>query len=767
MTDLGTIENYKRIGVNLVPIPKGAGKSLTMKGWQKYCDEMWIGDVPVDQDFAVMLGKASGNLVVLDFDKCNDIDILNDVVGNCINRTLVVRSGNGYHIYLRVKEVPPGATVYLHKEQEASAESGKLGNVSFNLEIKSHGSYVIGASSDHYDKDEDGRYFRTGKTYTVVSNRSEILELSQTGSELIDIIKDKGWIGKDNVVVGEDGTYIEKESIADLVKRKWNKGERHNMGYRVALHRFHAGWEYEKVMDEANAINSTCCAENPHTESEVTRWVNDGYAMSKKNASNPDSTYFKGTALKVTAAAKAKQEKDDELSEVADELLQEYHFKTYKDTEELLVFNGKVYEGLNAESIVREYCEQNIERCQMSHCNEVIAKIKRRSYVIRDHFNAYPNIITLENGILNLKTMEFRDHDHRNLSTWYIPTNYPLDSDGNTVKEPDGDINYSAIEKQLKDTVFWKYIVSCFTDEKTGAVNQTEIYTVLETMAFTLLKTNTIQRSVMFIGSGSNGKSVLLEYLDNIIGSRNITHIPIQDLAEGKFIIARLDGKRVNIFADVESTEMRKSGQLKTIIGGEPIEVQRKHEHPYTMVPTCKFIFSANRFPRVYDQSDGNMRRFMIVRFDRQFTGLNKDTTLGKRLADNTEEKEMVFGTMVSLARQLHRRGDFRYPRSINDIRLLWNEMADPILQFVNSRVDEVADSLVTKKDVYADYYDYCTRNEMTPMKIGAFGKEFSNHFDEQTVRTDQSVRKYWSDMKLKPRNDPETDENQRTLDDD
>ena len=764
MTDLGTIENYKRIGVNLVPIPKGSGKSLTMKGWQKYCDEMWVGNVPTDQDFAVMLGKASGNLVVLDFDKCNDINILNDVIGNCLNRTLVVRSGNGYHIYVRVKEIPPGATVYLHKEQEASADSGKLGTVSFNLEVKSHGSYVIGASSDHYDKDEDGRYFRTGKTYTVVSNRTEILELSSTGAELIETIRDKGWIGKDTVVMGDDGTYIEKEKISELIKRKWNKGERHNMGFRVALHRFMAGWSYEKVMDEANQLNTTCCEAHPHSESEVIRWVNDGHAKANENKSNPDSQYFKGTALKVTAAAKAKQEKDDELAVVADELLEKYHFKTYKDTEELLLFDGRIYDGQLAESTVKEYCEQNIERCQTSHCNEVIEKIKRRSYVLREAFNSYPNIITLENGILNMKTLEFREHTHQNLSTWYIPTKY--DPSETNVLDKDNDIGYDAIVKQLQGTVFWKYITSCFTDEKTGLVNQQDVYTVLETMSFTLIKTNFIQRSVMFIGSGSNGKSVLLEYLNHIIGSKNITHIPIQDIAEGKFVIANLDGKRLNIFADVESTEMRKSGQLKTIIGGEPIEVQRKHKDPYTMIPTCKFIFSANKFPRMYDQSDGSFRRFLVIQFNRQFTGMNKDTTLGDRLAEATDETELVFKTMVFLARQLYRRGEFRYTKSINAVRLLWNELADPILQYVRERVDEVADNLVTKKDVYNDYYEYCLRNEMTPMKIGAFGKEFSNHFDEQTVRTDQNVRKYWSDLKLKPKPaEDDDDKAQRKID--
>ena len=52
-----------------------------------------------------MMGKASGNLVCLDFDHCDSLDVLNDVFGDCLNRTLVVRSGNGYHIYLKVTDV--------------------------------------------------------------------------------------------------------------------------------------------------------------------------------------------------------------------------------------------------------------------------------------------------------------------------------------------------------------------------------------------------------------------------------------------------------------------------------------------------------------------------------------------------------------------------------------------------------------------------------------------------------------------------------------
>lgn len=763
LTDIGVIETYQKQGVNLVPINKGDGKSLKIPGWNRYCDEKYIGEIPTDQDFSVMMGKASGNLVCLDFDHCSDISVLNDIIPNCLNKTMVVRSGNGYHIMLRTKDIgqhddgKPIATVYMNKE---------INNVKFNLELKSHGSYVIGASSDHYDKDDEGHYIKTGKKYTIISNRTEIQTLSSTYQELLKILKDKGWTNKSEVRVGADGTFIEKESVMSITMRNWEHGERYNNGWRVALHRFMSDWEYDKVLKEAHELNERCC-NPPHQEHEVLRWVNNGLQVANKNKDDKDSQYFKINRVE------EQQSKKDEIAETANKLLEKYHFKTYKDTDELLVWDGMVYDGQLAESVVREECELEIQDCTQHNCSEVIAKIKRSSYVMRDKFNFYPckeceseghvngsicekckgkgkmNVITVINGILNIDTMEFLPHDHRNLATFYIPIIWDTMS---TI--PDG-LDMTKVESLLKNTRFYKYITDCFTiDNVFDDESRKDVYTALETMAYILLPNNAITKTVMMVGSGGNGKTVLLEYTDALFGKKNITHIPIQDIAEGGFVLSRLDGKLANIFADIESTEMRKSGKLKQIIGGEGIEVQRKYQDPFTMYSRAKFIFSANTFPRTYDQTDGFFRRFIVLQWRRHFTDEEKDIHLSEKLNNDQKEKSLVFKVLVQLAREINNRGDFRYTRSIDEIRKTWNELADPILMFIQHRIIEVGGNMVTKREVYSEYYDFCMSNEITPLRIGKFGQEFKQWYDELTERDKTSgiVRKYWSDCKLLPK---------------
>jgi P4 family phage/plasmid primase-like protien len=340
------------------------------------------------------------------------------------------------------------------------------------------------------------------------------------------------------------------------------------------------------------------------------------------------------------------------------------------------------------------------------------------------------------------------EHNHHNLSTFYIPITWD-----DTTQLPT-ESGFATVEKLLGATKFWKYITECFTVNGTfDTESQKNVYTALESMAFILLKNNAITKSVMYIGSGSNGKSLLLEYIDKLFGKKNITHIPIQEISEGGFVLSRLDGKLANIFADIESTEMRKSGKLKQIIGGEGIEVQQKYQDPYTMYSRAKFIFSANRFPKTYDQTDGFFRRFVVLQWKRKFLDEEKDTHLLETLTTDKREMAKVFQVLVKLAKDIDHQGDFTFTKPINEVRDTWNELADPILMFIQKRLIDSGGSIATKKEVYEDYVRFSRKHEMVPLRIGAFGTEFRNYYEEVTVRDKDtnSVSKYWCDFKIKP----------------
>ena len=117
---------------------------------------------------------------------------------------------------------------------------------------------------------------------------------------------------------------------------------------------------------------------------------------------------------------------------------------------------------------------------------------------------------------------------------------------------------------------------------------------------------------------------------------------------------ANLEGKLGNIFTDLESDELKKSGKIKSIVSGEGVEVQNKYQKAFTLYPFCKLMFSCNRFPKVYDQSQGFFRKWIIVKWERNFENdPDRDEHLKDKLKNNQEEKNKIFSSLIYLSRKI------------------------------------------------------------------------------------------------------------------
>ena len=128
-----------------------------------------------------------------------------------------------------------------------------------------------------------------------------------------------------------------------------------------------------------------------------------------------------------------------------------YTRKSLRKFEEILLYNGKIYDKLQAETLIKEKTEKLIPLCTTHETQEVINKIKRHTYTDIEDFDKDPNLITIENGILNLETLERRPHTPQHLSRVLLPVEY---------QKPKYEIKdetiFEDIEKNLKNTLFWK-----------------------------------------------------------------------------------------------------------------------------------------------------------------------------------------------------------------------------------------------------------------------------------------------------------------------
>jgi len=413
---------------------------------------------------------------------------------------------------------------------------------------------------------------------------------------------------------------------------------------------------------------------------------------------------------------KVKHSDPERIDLVATRLINKYEFVTAEESNTIYMFTGKIYENKKAETTIKKETEIQISNCTKSDSLEVIAKIKRKTFEDLKDFDKDSNFINLENGILNLQTMELKPHTPTYLSKVMIPCNH-IEHFSEDIKE------------NLKDTLFWKFLKSSFTIN--GKVDEKSIETVLEIMASVFLKRNVDEKSIMFLGGGENGKSACLDYIKFLLGKDNFSSIPLQILANDAFSVANLDGKLTNIFSDLEKDELKHTGVFKAISSNEAVYAQKKYGQPFDLVPITTQIFSTNRFPKSYDQGQGFFRRWIIVKWSRDFEkDPDRDDNLKKNLLENLPERDIVFSTLIHISRRLLKSNKFTHSKDWKVIQKEWNANADPLDDFIENYIVE-SESNRTKIETYQFYKRTMFSKSETPLGIGKFGKAFAEYFED------------------------------------
>jgi putative DNA primase/helicase len=148
-------------------------------------------------------------------------------------------------------------------------------------------------------------------------------------------------------------------------------------------------------------------------------------------------------------------------------------------------------------------------------------------------------------------------------------------------------------------------------------------------IGYTLLPDCRFQKATFWLGGGANGKSTLAEIVAAL--HSKITALSL-DALDG-FKLVGLIGASL---AYVDETPARINEQeIKKLISGGLVQIDRKYREPLNLRPTAKWIICGNSLPSLSDQTYGFWRRMPIVTFEKQFTEHEQDPLLAKRIIEN------------------------------------------------------------------------------------------------------------------------------------
>lgn len=365
--------------------------------------------------------------------------------------------------------------------------------------------------------------------------------------------------------------------------------------------------------------------------------------------------------------------------EFGDALIEDYHIITVNDR--IYIYDNGVYR--QDTDIIQNKMIEVFRSIRQTQRSEVLSYIRIKSKIPSDEIKIDPYIVTLKNTRLDLrngKMISFSPDmiDFARVPVIYDPTAYNAD-----------------LDKMLRR-------VFC---------NNREVLDLFgEMLGYCLMKKCKYGKVFIFFGSGSNGKSTILDLVKTFLGKGNYSSIELDKLT-GTFNTAELENKLANIGDDINSGSLRDTGTLKKIFTGDSLQVQRKGERPFDLEPYATHIYSCNELPHFQDKSDGMYRRLALVPFEAKFSRSDPDfdpMIEEKIFTDNA--LSYLFNLALEGVQRLIRNGGFTEPEIVKNALENFKTANSTALSWISSE-DLKEEYLLSrpKKVLYAEFKNWCT----------------------------------------------------------
>jgi putative DNA primase/helicase len=316
-----------------------------------------------------------------------------------------------------------------------------------------------------------------------------------------------------------------------------------------------------------------------------------------------------------------------------------------------------------------------------------------------------PYLFNVQNGTLNLRTGTLHEQKRENMITKLAP---------------------SAFDPESACPIWVKSIGGIFAEDK-------EMIQFVQRFAGYCL-TGCVHEDIVaiFWGDGSNGKTVLIETMKEVMG-RDYAGAAVAELLlvrtgeRHPTEIADLHGKRLVIAQETDDGRTMNESLLKRLSGKDECKGRRMREDLWPFDPTHKLVMCTNHKPTVKGQDHGIWRRLALVPFQVKFWRAELDETGPENLkADPLLQKEKlpterngILAWMLSGCIDWQRHG-LQRPKKVLAATNQYRQEQDTVAAFIEERCVTGPDYRVKASDLFDAYK---RANENTPLSQRKFGE--------------------------------------------
>ena len=706
------LDKFIALGWSFFPLKDGSKKPVLK--WEGF-----LYRKPTDEEianwkkqnynnYAVVCGRVSNNLVVLDFESINDAKAFFSGWDKLLEQTLVVATPHG------------GAHIYLMLEGKVPARQIRIFGDEHPCDLLGEGGYAVAPGSVIECPQGDCNRGARG-VYEVISHVEEPALFGDKELEnlLAKRARELGWKTTmtaenpeqaERVITGEL-TQEQVEKIARILSNYWEEGRRNQMTIALCGAFIKNGIGVESAKAVVQRVGELTGDEELKQRLDTVEYEYKPRVLRKERLiglptllemmkkANPNA---EADWQEILAILKPPDKKNTNLAEtIAEYLLHEYMIVTMKDSDEIYIRTDGIFE--NDEALIKKIIQKEFkgEHITIHVVDEVLEHLRRSTYESRSFFEMPVELIPLKNGVLNVVTGEFRPYGENDHFITQIPVEYDPNADAPLFKK--------------------------FVNE---IVYPDDVVLLQEMFGYTLWRGMPAQVAFMLVGEGANGKSTLLTILKAMLGAHNVTSFAIQELENDKFLRGGLYGKLANIRSELPSVALKDTGIFKHLTGGDPITTDVKYGRPFTFVSYAKLIFATNKIPKSPDDTDAFFRRWIIITFPFKFSP-NPDPSKGEKKADPELAQKIIKNelpgvlnwALEGLKRLMTNNWKFSNTKTTEETRLDYIRKSDPVRAFFEDAVVVDPNGAVAKAELYHAYTQYCNENKLERVGDVAFFK--------------------------------------------
>ena len=231
------------------------------------------------------------------------------------------------------------------------------------------------------------------------------------------------------------------------------------------------------------------------------------------------------------------------------------------------------------------------------------------AYVFGNHMQDDTVKINLQNGtyVINSKYQGLNKPSSQDMFLYQLPFSYNSTADA---------------------PMFRKYLDEVLPNKDSQKV-------LSEYMGYLFIKNLKLEKCIILLGDGANGKSVFYDIIQALLGDENICSYSLSELCDIKgYHRAKLSGKLLNYSSEIGGKNLQMD-TVKKLISNEPITCRLPYGNPFELKGYCKLMFNANILPKGIEQTPAFFRRLVPIKFGVTIPVDKRDPFLATKIIGN------------------------------------------------------------------------------------------------------------------------------------